>query len=333
MSKSKKWFLSVVFLGIIFGIWWVAAEKGERQKHTRSIPIGAGANDLLKWRPPDSSMIPNTPKGELIRYGKKLIAFTGRYFGPKGSVASISNGMNCQNCHLDAGTRLFGNNYSAVFSTYPKFRDRSGTVENIYKRINDCLQRSLNGRALDTNSLEMKAMAAYINWLGQNVPKDIKPEGAGISDIKFMDRAADTNKGHALYLLKCERCHGNAGEGLKKADGTDYTYPPLWGVHSYTTAAGLFRISRFAGYIKDNMPFGSTHELPQISDEEAWNLAGFVNSQPRPDRTFASDWPNKSKKPLDYPFGPYADSFSERQHKYGPFRPIQLVQQQNRSRN
>jgi thiosulfate dehydrogenase len=26
-----------------------------------------------------------------------------------------------------------------------------------------------------------------------------------------------------------------------------------------------------------------------------------------------------STKPVDYPFGPYADGFSETQHKYGPF--------------
>jgi thiosulfate dehydrogenase len=30
-------------------------------------------------------------------------------------------------------------------------------------------------------------------------------------------------------------------------------------------------------------------------------------------------------KPFDYPFGPYADTFSVAQHKYGPFEPIQLA--------
>ncbi|TRZ75539.1 MAG: cytochrome C, partial [Chitinophagaceae bacterium] len=30
-------------------------------------------------------------------------------------------------------------------------------------------------------------------------------------------------------------------------------------------------------------------------------------------------------KPVDYPFGPYADTFSEQQHKFGPFEPIVLA--------
>ena len=37
---------------------------------------------------------------------------------------------------------------------------------------------------------------------------------------------------------------------------------------------------------------------------------------------FSADWPNISTKPIYHPFGPFADSFSETQHKYGPFQPI-----------
>src|SRR5690349_18159296 len=88
------------------------------------------------WTPPDTSRIPHSPEGMLIRYGRELIANTSFYLGPQGKVASLSNGMNCQNCHLDAGTRPWGNNYSGVFSTYPKYRDRSGTIESIHRRVN-----------------------------------------------------------------------------------------------------------------------------------------------------------------------------------------------------
>ena len=106
---------------------------------------------------------------ELIIYGQDLIAHTSKYLGPKGSVAQITNGMNCQNCHLQAGAKSWGNNYAAVFSTYPKFRDRSGQIETIYKRVADCMERSLNGTAVDSNSREFKAIYAYIKWLGQDV--------------------------------------------------------------------------------------------------------------------------------------------------------------------
>jgi thiosulfate dehydrogenase len=78
------------------------------------------------WKAPDLSSITVADEKELVAYGKDLIVHTAKYLGPRGEVAQISNGMNCQNCHLDAGTKTFGNNYSAVASTYPKFRARSG---------------------------------------------------------------------------------------------------------------------------------------------------------------------------------------------------------------
>lgn len=37
-----------------------------------------------------------------------------------------------------------------------------------------------------------------------------------------------------------------------------------------------------------------------------------------------------SKKPIDHPFGPYADSFSEQQHKLGPFGPIKEYREKNK---
>jgi len=281
------------------------------------------------WVAPDTVLIPDGPKGELIRYGRSLIASTSQFLGPNGSVAHMSNGMNCQNCHLDAGTRFWGNNYGAVNSTYPRFRERSGTIENVYKRINDCVMRSLNGQALDSNSKEMQAMMAYINWVGRYIPKKVKPIGTGISDLPFLDRPADPETGKKLYMSKCTSCHGTNGAGQMNPYTNQFTYPPLWGDSSYNTGAGLYRISRFAGYIHDNMPYGSaTHANAQLTIEESWDIAAFVNSQPRPDKKFKEDWPDISKKPIDHPFGPYADGFSEVQHKYGPYPPIKKAREE-----
>jgi thiosulfate dehydrogenase len=274
------------------------------------------------WMAPDSSSIKNEKNADEILYGKELIANTAFYFGPKGKIQHSSNGMNCQNCHLKAGTVPFGNNYSAVASTYPKFRERSGSIEQIHKRVNDCFERSLNGQALDTNSKEMKSIIAYLKWLGKDVPKGEKPKGAGITELAFMDRAADPEKGKLVYVEKCQTCHTANGEGKLNADGITYQYPPLWGVHSYNKGAGLFRLSRFAGYVRSNMPQNTTYDTPQLSNEEAWDVAAFVNSQPRPEKELSKDWPMIAGKPVDHPFGPYADKFTEQQHKYGPFGPI-----------
>ncbi|HLF47196.1 MAG TPA: c-type cytochrome [Chitinophagaceae bacterium] len=284
------------------------------------------------WRGWNKYQIPE--KDTLAKYGRELIEKTAHYLGPKGIVAQITNGMNCQNCHLDAGTVPWGNNYGAVASMYPQFRARSGGIETIVKRISDCMERSLNGKAVDSNSKEMKAIIAYMTWLGDGIPKNHKPKGSGIMDIPYLDRAADPLIGKTVYINKCQRCHGADGQGQKIPDSLGYVYPPLWGPDSYTTAAGLFRISRFAGFVKNNMPFGEVaYHNPLLTNEEAWDVAAFVNSQPRPVKIFNEDWPDISKKPFDHPFGPYADSFSEAQHKYGPFIPILKAREENGKKN
>lgn len=256
----------------------------------------------------------------LTLYGYNLIANTSYYLGPKGIVAPITNGMNCQNCHLSAGTIPYGNNYSAVVSTYPKFRDRSGSIETISKRVNDCIERSLNGVALDTNSKEMKAILSYMHWVGDEIPKGKKPKGSGLLELEYLKKPANPINGKIVYQANCASCHGNNGEGKLNDQGYGYTYPPVWGNNSYNTGAGLYRLSRLAGYVKANMPYGiASYNKPKLSDEEVWDVAAYVNAQPRPQKIFSQDWPDISKKPIDHPFGPYSDHFTEAQHKYGPF--------------
>lgn len=292
-----------------------------------AVLVNAPATDTSGfWIAPDVNLIADAALKEQVSYGRELIAHTAKYLGPKGSVLPVSNGMNCQNCHLDAGTKVFGNNYGSVASLYPKFRARSGSEENIYKRVNDCFERSLNGQPLDTLGNEMQAIKAYIEFLGTNVPKGEKAPGSGFKDLAYLDRAADPQLGKQVYINKCQSCHQANGEGILNPDGTEYTYPPLWGKHSYNDGAGLYRVSNFAKYVKYNMPLGASHDNSQLSDEEAWDLAAFVNAQPRPHKQTPNDWPDISKKPVDHPFGPYADKFPEKQHKFGPFKPIAATQ-------
>ncbi len=286
------------------------------------------------WSAPDPYLAETDSDAKLIAYGRDLIVHTQDYFGASGLLkAAAINDMNCQNCHLDAGSKPFGNNYFAVESTYPQMRARSGALETIPKRVNDCFERSLNGQALDTTSHEMKAIVAYMRWLGTGIPKGEKPKGAGLVEVPFLDRAADPVKGRAIYAGKCVSCHGADGKGLPMPD-SPRNYPPLWGDKSYNEGAGLFRMSRFAGYVKTNMPFGANYQNPQLTDEEAWDVAAFVNSQPRPKHPFLqTDWPKIEKKPYDHPLGPFADTFPEVQHKYGPFGPIAAFYKTQQKKN
>jgi thiosulfate dehydrogenase len=166
-------------------------------------------------------------------------------------------------------------------------------------------------------------MVAYIKWLGAGTPKGTKPPGAGLQDPGFIERAADKEKGKMVFQEQCSRCHGTNGEGQLQFDYSAYAYPPLWGRHSYNIGAGMYRLSKLAAYVKDNMPFDkASHSNPVLSDAQAWDVAAFINAQPRPQKDLAQDWPRISEKAYDYPFGPYTDGFSEDQHKYGPFAPI-----------
>ncbi|MFZ4679133.1 MAG: c-type cytochrome [Flavobacterium sp.] len=274
------------------------------------------------WKPAMIDTITDPTLKKQVEYGQELIAHTAKYLGPNGSVKKITNGMNCNNCHLDAGTKPWGNNYGSVYSMYPKMRARSGQVENLYKRISDCMERSLNGQNIDEDSKEMKAMIAYIEYIGKNVPKGQEAIASGIYNLEYLERAADPIKGKQLYEVLCSKCHMVNGQGILAQDKKEYIYPPLWGNNSFNQGAGLYRISRFAGYIKYNMPKGATYRNPQLSNEEAWDIAAYVETQARPIKDYSQDWPDISKKPIDHPFGPFSDKFTEKQHKFGPFKPI-----------
>jgi thiosulfate dehydrogenase len=318
----SSWFpllLGLVILIVILGqlLFSTTIVKDE-------VSIPAATTSVDDWHAPDINNLPDDEQGKLIRYGHEVISNTSLFFGPKGNVASITNGMNCANCHIDAGARSFGGSFSAVASLYPQFRNRSGRIESIEFRINDCMMRSLNGKPIDSTGKEMQAMVAYLKWIGKDVPKNKKPAGAGLEDLAYLDRAADPEKGKQVFTSKCTSCHGQNGEGMFNHDSSFYLYPPLWGTNSFNVSAGLYRISRMASFIKNNMPYGqASHDSPKLTDQESWDVAAYIISLPRPEKFFTEDWPKIETKAIDYPYGPYADQFSEKQHKYGPFIPIQ----------
>ncbi|MFY8108337.1 MAG: c-type cytochrome, partial [Bacteroidia bacterium] len=140
-------FVLTILVSTLFLLGFFNGKSEDKSQSESSKPL---ENSSEFWLAPDVNSISDDKQKDLVLYGKELIVHTSKYLGPKGSVNQISNGMNCQNCHLDAGTKVFGNNYGSVAANYPKYRARSGKEEDIYKRVNDCFERSLNGKALDT---------------------------------------------------------------------------------------------------------------------------------------------------------------------------------------
>jgi thiosulfate dehydrogenase len=83
------------------------------------------------------------------------------------------------------------------------------------------------------------------------------------------------------------------------------------------------RLITAADFIHFNMPNGTEYDHPRLSPEEAWDVAAFMVAQPRPHKAgLDRDFPDGLTKPVDTPYGPYADGFGEQQHKFGPFGPI-----------
>ena len=188
------------------------------------------------------------------------------------------------------------------------------------------MERSLNGKKLDSSSREMQAMVAYLKWVGKDIKKGTHPTGTGMDELPLLNRAANAANGQIIYTGKCKICHGANGEGVPSPDSVGYNYPPVWGENSYNVSAGLYRITRLAYFVKHNMPYKIADATP-LTDEEVWDVAAYVNSMKRPQKFFTYDWPDIKTKPVDYPFGPYADSFTETQHKFGPFTEIKKARE------
>lgn len=205
--------------------------------------------------------------------------------------AFVGNGLNCTDCHLDAGRRLGASPFVGLPTLYPEYRARNARMNTLADRLNDCFERSVNGKPLPSGSHEQAALVAYIEWLSQGVSRDAARVWRGFHRIA-PSRRPDPLKGKALFAGHCAGCHGDDGHGT-------LTGPPVWGARSFNIAAGMARVSLAAAFIKANMPPGQGGTL---SDDEAYDLAAFIVSQPRPDFAGkAGDWP-KGGRPADSPY-------------------------------
>ena len=275
---------------------------------------------------PDTADIAHDETGQEIRYGRELFARTAYYLGPEGKVMQVAgNKMNCKNCHLDEGMRPYSNNLLETYLKYPQYRAREGTVLTIEDRINNCFERPMNGKMIPYDSREMRAMVAYLRWLCEGRVASYSEDTLHLGKINLLDRAADVRKGERVFIEKCASCHGADGQGVFTPDGETYQYPPLWGMNSYAQGSSMHRLITAARFVKWSMPYTEKRTAPQLTDEEVFDVVAFINCDsihPRPYRPLEKDCPDLVNKPIDFPWGPFLDTFPVSQHKYGPFKPI-----------
>jgi len=287
------------------------------------------AVDLSKWPVPDISTLPDNEHGRLVRYGRDLTVETYKHIGPEVKNKAMrysGNNLACQSCHREAATTPYAMSWAGVSSVFPQYRAREDAISTVEDRVNGCMQRSMAGKPLPEDSREMKAFLAYIDFLSQGIPRDAKIAGSGVKMVKMPDRMADVTHGEQVYKDQCAACHGEDGQGVRngvKGDALGYQFPPLWGPDSYNQGAGMYRLAMATRFAMHNMPQGTTHDSPTLSLDDAYDVMAFVNNQPRMAKIgMEKDFPNLLKKPADMPFPPYADKYSQAQHKFGPFGPI-----------
>lgn len=284
------------------------------------------------WTVPQVGALPRDEAGMRIREGRDLITATYAHVGPNVADPArryAGNNLACTNCHLQAGTKKFGLPLFGLFGQFPQYSARSGTEISIEDRVNSCMTRSMNGRAMPDDAPEMRAIVAYIKFLSTGVPGAEQLPGMGSGKMPELPRAADPKRGQPIYARICAGCHNTDGSGLRVSrtdSAMGYVMPPLWGIDSFNNGAGMARLSTMANFVHFNMPHGVDYLDARLTPEQSWDVAAYVLSQPRPQRAgLDKDFPDLLAKPVDAPFGPYADGFSAAQHKYGPFAPIRAA--------
>ena len=291
-----------------------------------------------EWKVPDVDVLPTDTFGRTVRAGRDLIVYTAETIGPAAADPKMrftGNGLECQNCHLEAGTKKFALPLAGVWGVFPQFIARESEVRTLEERINGCMERSMNGRALPSDGPQMKAMLAYIRFISGDVPTGRSVSGRGAPPLPLPNVASDPKRAAVVYAESCAVCH--QADGLGKRWGPEdaaqrhrYQFPPLWGLDSYNDGAGMARPISAATFIRANMPFGADYMRPLLSTQDAFDVAVFIDSQQRPRRAGnGRDFPNRALKSADATYPPLLGPFPASQHLTGPWQPIQQWMKDN----
>lgn len=269
--------IGLVIAGAIFGAIALVVTAGPRAPG--GMGPGLAAAEASAFAPPPLSAIPEGPAGEAIRRGQAIFDDPGVH-----AAAYVGNAMACKNCHLDSGRRANSSPMWAAWVAYPQYRKKTGSINTMEDRIMGCFRYSMNapnspsGGPPPAGSDIYRDLEAYFHWLATGAPTGQAIAGGGYPEVPLPQAGYDPGRGKPLYEQKCSGCHGSDGQGASQPDGT-VIYPPLWGGRSYNWGAGMARVDLAARFIKANMPLDQPGTL---SDQEAWDIAAYVDSHERP---------------------------------------------------
>ncbi len=247
-----------------FGLVLIVAAAG-------AVPAAAGG-EVRALAVPIPSELPPGELGKTVALGRDIVNHTNTH--PL-SRQYVGNNLACTSCHLDAGTKPGALSFLGAASAYPTYTPREKQVITLEDRNLNCFMRSMNGRRPPNGSAVSVAIAAYITWLSEGYPVKMSlkgPFGPNASPSLNIDEDdGDVPRGKTLYGSACANCHGSDGAGVGK-------FPPVWGSQSYNDGAGMASDLKLATYLRNTMPLGD----PILSDQDALDIAAYVNAQPRP---------------------------------------------------
>ena len=202
-----------------------------------------------------------------ILYGKEIFDNT-----KKTLPDNVGNELYCLSCHGNGGL----NTNSPMVGITEKFPTmRRGEFTTLEDRVNGCFIRSMNGTELEEDSRELTAIIKYFEFISEDVESEDDITWRMTNDMEEVPEP-NVADGAELYIKKnCISCHATDGSGTSNNTG-----PALWGDDSFNIAAGMGKIEKSAGFIKNNMPKDKPGTL---TDQEAADLAAYILSQDRPD--------------------------------------------------
>lgn len=257
-------------------------ERPPEQRDTLAMATQpATVSTRAPFRVPLESEIKDSVTLASVRRGRALIRAT------KDSLPDhVGASLTCGNCHVADGTQRDAMPLVGSYARFPQYRARSGRVDVLEDRINDCFERSMNGRALDRAGRDMHDIIAYLAFLSTGFPVAVEMQGQGVPALDPLE--PDTTRGKTVFASTCAVCHGADGQGTVGA-------PPLWGPKSFNVGAGMARLRTAANFIHQVMP----RDRPgTLTPQQAYDVAALVISRPRPD--FAkkvNDWPHGGAPP------------------------------------
>lgn len=270
--------LIAVGIGVVFA--WDSHSRSSSQVYNNQAFkhefVVVQAHKLLGFNLVDPEQAPPNIRESVMR-GYRLILNTG-FYAPN----YAHNELSCTNCHFLGGDTLGGKNGGislvGVTTVYPQYSKRSGKVISLQERINNCFQRSMNGKPIPLNSRMMNDILNYLHWISKEVEtiKDIP--WLGLPEIKN-DHKPNAQEGKKLYEQYCAACHKSNGEGggvLDEVEGK--TIPPLWGPKSFNDGAGMGTMKMMAPFVYLNMPY----QQAKLTEEQAMDITAYVLEQPRP---------------------------------------------------